>query len=392
MANPNIGSYLKDLRLRKGYSIERLSTETKISLSILKKLENNELTALPNITYVKGYVQNIFKTLHVTFGPQEIELIDNTYISLGLMKQPDPAGGLEKSNILTTQNLPTSSQQSPISNKGSVYNIESLKSKRIIFAIVSIFALLGIFRFIQKIDQQPDLRQTQVKNSPIIKPNIVEATASSNVAVVVNTSQTTPLPTPSSIDLNDAHLVAATSAMTPVPSPTPNPTSTTLNSTYPKYEFKKIINLAVSIDTSSVENTDYSVYTQEDRKKVSPGKENVFITKLEGDSWISYKKNDEPARSVLLKVGQKFFITGDKLFLTIGNTKGLKIFYNNQLVQFVDTRGVKSFIFPLADAGQHSLPFFVRDAKDKLYFYLDYIPLMNQEPSAASEANKPILP
>ena len=63
MMNNSIGAYLKDLRLRKGYSLERVSSETKISITILRKLELNELSTLPNITYVKGYVQNILKDL-----------------------------------------------------------------------------------------------------------------------------------------------------------------------------------------------------------------------------------------------------------------------------------------------------------------------------------------
>jgi len=114
---------------------------------------------------------------------------------------------------------------------------------------------------------------------------------------------------------------------------------------------------------------------------VVKGKQNIFITKIEGESWISYKKDQDPPRSTLLKTGQKFLINGDKIFLTIGNTRGVKIFYNGQAVQFNDNKGVKSFIFPLADANQYLLPLFVRDSKDKLYFYQDYIPLMNQEPT-----------
>ncbi len=374
MTNPTIGSYLKDLRLRKGYSIERISAETKISLSILKKLENNELTAIPNITYVKGYVQNILKTLHVPFGRNEIDLIDKTYIGLGLMKDETPVQAEKPNPAPTPQTSKPHFSNQPNTTQGNIYNIESLKSKRIVLVIVSIFVLLGVFRFIQKINQQPDLRQTQVKSGPIVKPAVVDATASTTVAVVANTTaQVTPMPTPS---------VTAT----PVASPSPTAIVTGI---YPQFEFKKITNLAVTVNTTSAENTDVTVYTEEDRKKITPGKENVFVTKLEGESWISYKKNEDAPRSVLLKAGQKFLITGDKLFLTIGNTLGLKIFHNGQLVQFVDTKGVKSFIFPLADANQHSLPLFVRDAKDKLYFYQDYIPLMNQESNAASATSTP---
>jgi len=166
MTNQTIGSYLKDLRLRKGYSLERVSAETKISFTILKKLELNEFQSLPNITYIKGYVQNILKTLHAPLTQYEIDLIKSTYTSLGLIKdetvQNDQQDTFKKEKI----------QEYTYANerKGNIYNIASLKSKRIIFSILSVLALLGLFRFVQKINKQPDLRQSQItKESPIEK-------------------------------------------------------------------------------------------------------------------------------------------------------------------------------------------------------------------------------
>lgn len=367
MANLTIGSYLKDLRLKKGYSLERLSLETKISLSILKKLENNELATLPNVTYIKGYVQNIHKTLLVHFGKNEMDIINNTYIELKLTK---PTLENSTQNIVETTNLDKNNNSNENISQGNIYNIESLKSKRIIFSIIIIITFIGVFRFIQRVNQQPELRQAQLKSQPVIKISDGQPTATEHIAVAVNPSQ----PTPTSIPINISTL-----------QPTMTPTASV--ATYPQFEFKKITNLAVTIDTQSKDNQDFEIYTEAERKNIVTGKENIFVKKLDGESWISYKKNKESAKSILLKSGENFSLTADKIFLTIGNTAGVKIYYNGQLVSFVDTKGVKSFIFPLADATQHSLPLFVRDAKNKLYFYEDYIPLMNQESNAASEAS-----
>jgi cytoskeletal protein RodZ len=364
MTNQTIGSYLKDLRLRKGYSLERVSTETKISLTILKKLELNEFKSLPNITYVKGYVQNILKTLHTPFTQYEIDLIQSTYIALGLIKE-EPVPKEQDTPLKKEINQEYTSAHEP---KGNIYNIASLKSKRIIFSILSVLALLGLFRFVQKINKQPDLRQSQItKESP---SNTIEL---EQTLPLILTSTPVPQVSP---EVTTTPEIAIT--------PTPEASPTMENILYPKFEFKKISNLAVSINPNSEDNGNTTLYPDEDRKKIVSGKQNVFITKTEGESWISFKKDQDAPRSTLLKAGQKFLINGDKIFLTIGNTTGVKVFYNGQAVQFVDNKGVKSFIFPLVDANQHSLPLFVRDSKDKLYFYQDYIPLMNQEPTSVS--------
>jgi cytoskeletal protein RodZ len=343
MTNPNLGSYLKDLRLRKGYSIERLSTETKISLTILKKLECNDLATLPNITYIKGYVQNILKTLHVNFGKQEIDLIEKTYLDLGLIKKVEPTPVEPAKQNSTVSQVNTSA-------KGNIYNLESLKSKRIIFTVVAIIALIGIFRFVQKINQQPDLRQSQVKVAPNVKPidSLVQATTTISPPVIANSGNIALTP---EVPSSQALAIVETTAATPSPTSTiaPTQTPTLIAGNFPKFEFKKITNLAVSIDQNSPENTDTSIYTEEDRKRITTGKENVFVTKLDGESWISYKKNNEAPRSVLLKAGQKFFITGDKIFLNYWKHHlVLKFSTTVRLVQFVDSKGVKSFIFPLS--------------------------------------------
>ena len=363
MTNQTIGSYLKDLRLRKGYSLEKVSMETKISLSILKKLELNELSTLPNITYVKGYVQNILKTLHTPFTQYEIDLIQSTYIALGIIKEERARSVSDntKQPITTSHNDLIKKDKSP----GQIYNLASLKSKRIILSVLSLLIIIGIFKFVQKINKQPDLRQSQVKthskNEEKLKPIESLTTVITNPPALPNVTSTA-------------------SAPETVVSPTPTAT----NVQFPKFEFKKVSNLAISIDVNAEDNSNTILYPENDRKKIVSGKQNIYVAKIEGESWISYKKDQDPPKSTLLKAGQKFFLSGDKVFLTIGNTTNVKVFYNGQLVQFVDNKGVKSFIFPLNDAAEHSLPLFVRDSNDKLYFYQDYIPLMNQESTSGS--------
>lgn len=366
MTDITIGSFLKDLRLRKGYSLERLSAETKISLSILKKLEQNDLPNLPNITYVKGYVQNCLKSLHNPYNTEVNDIIENTYHSLGLIEIKKTA--VKKENNLVNE---ITNQESKKDHK--IYNLSSLISKNSILTICSLLIIIAIFSFVKKVQMQNKQRHS-VAITSTTQGSIEENKIENYVA----------LPQQQMPTINSTTTVQVTQ-QTPENNVTPTPTSAPTqvqNTTFPKFEFKKISDLGISLQDESEKDLDS--YTEEDRKRVTQGKQNLFITKLDGESWISYKKDNEPPRSTLLKKGQKFFITGDKLFVTIGNTEKLKLYFNGKIVNFVGSRGVKSFIFPIDDASQHSLPLFVRDSSDKLYFYEDYIPLMNQESNAAS--------
>jgi len=51
------GAFLKKMRQEKGWSLEKVSEETKILLSILKNLENDEYENLPPPVYLKGMIK-----------------------------------------------------------------------------------------------------------------------------------------------------------------------------------------------------------------------------------------------------------------------------------------------------------------------------------------------
>ncbi len=51
------GAFLKKMRQEKGWSLEKVSEETKILLSILKDLENDEYKNLPPPVYLKGVIK-----------------------------------------------------------------------------------------------------------------------------------------------------------------------------------------------------------------------------------------------------------------------------------------------------------------------------------------------
>lgn len=53
-----VGQLLKAARLKHKFSLEEISTHTRIRKTYLKALENDEYDALPSATYAKGFIKN----------------------------------------------------------------------------------------------------------------------------------------------------------------------------------------------------------------------------------------------------------------------------------------------------------------------------------------------
>jgi cytoskeletal protein RodZ len=76
--NEKIGGLLKSAREKKKISLEDVANKTKININILKALESDDISSLPNKTYVKGFVKNYAKTISLDSN-QALEALENTY-------------------------------------------------------------------------------------------------------------------------------------------------------------------------------------------------------------------------------------------------------------------------------------------------------------------------
>ena len=59
----SFGLHLQTLRMQKGISLETVSRETRISLDILRALEQEDYTSLPAEVYVKGFLRAYARTV-----------------------------------------------------------------------------------------------------------------------------------------------------------------------------------------------------------------------------------------------------------------------------------------------------------------------------------------
>jgi cytoskeleton protein RodZ len=103
-----IGTLLKTQREHLSYSIRDIASKTKINLNILKSLEDNDLNALPNKTYVKGFVKSYAKTvgIHQDDAMDSLELTYQEVLGIVPEKedQPTQLGSLQSTNTEETEN------------------------------------------------------------------------------------------------------------------------------------------------------------------------------------------------------------------------------------------------------------------------------------------------
>jgi cytoskeleton protein RodZ len=95
-----IGARLKSAREERGYSLQELSSHTRINLGFLQRIEAGDLTGLPGIAFVKGFIRNYISVLEI----RDAELEDAVQ-RLGPTSAREQAAQLQPSNpqVLDTE-------------------------------------------------------------------------------------------------------------------------------------------------------------------------------------------------------------------------------------------------------------------------------------------------
>jgi cytoskeleton protein RodZ len=95
-----IGARLKSARESRGYTLRELSSHTRINLSFLEKIEAGDLSGLPGIAFVKGFIRNYISVLEI----QDADL-DAALQQLGPTTAREQAAQLQPSNpqVLDTE-------------------------------------------------------------------------------------------------------------------------------------------------------------------------------------------------------------------------------------------------------------------------------------------------
>jgi cytoskeleton protein RodZ len=369
-----LGEYLKEKRTEKNYSLEKLSQKTKISINILKSLEANDFDHLPSAAYIKGFVTSYVKVLGLPLN-EAINKMEYTY--LNILGKPFPALNHTKNmsasiSATLAQNKESgerakdsdTSQPTPhevIENSDSlIENTKSVLPLAIFAAIILVF--VGGYKLISSVVEN-EVTDQKAKD---LGPKIESSSA------LVNTYPKKEEPP----KVDQATQAAAPVVAVPVEEAKP---ALDFPRNFPTVDFKKVKGKLFSVKTDASENENSEILPEKIKSAMNSSQENVYIRAVEGNTWISYKIENNPIVSVIVSQGNDLFLQGTEIRLFLGNVNVTRIFYNNYLLETPTRTGVKSLIFPEESNDKFLLPLFPKAKDDILYTAEEYAKRMKME-------------
>lgn len=380
-----LGEYLKQKRTEKNYSLEKLSQKTKISINILKSLEANDFDHLPSAAYIKGFVTSYVKVLGL---PMEEAINKMEYTYLNILGKPFPALNHTKSMPAAVSAIPhpvkdsTNSStrgrepepaQTPhevIENSDSLFeNTKSVLPIAIFGAII--LAFVGGYKLISSVVES----EVSDHKSKDLGPKI----ESSSALVNHNQVQTPKKPEPPKVEPGTTTETPVVAAPVEEVKPEEEKPAQDFPRNFPTVDFKKVKGKLFSVKTDAPENENVEILPEKIKSAMNSSLQNVYIRAVDGNTWISYKIDNNPIASVIVSKGNDLFLQGAEIRLFLGNVNVTRIFYNNYLIETPTKSGVKSLIFPEESNEKYLMPLFPKAKDDILYTAEDYMKRMKLE-------------
>lgn len=365
-----LGDYLKQKRLDKNFSLEKLSQKTKISVNILKALEANDYDHLPSAAYIKGFVTSYVKVLG---SPLDEAIAKMEYTYLNILGKSFPhlnhtKGMVSKSVMPGRAAAPTPEEQSPhevIESSDSIMeNTKSALPVIILAGVILVF--IGGYKLISSVVEN----EVNGHKTTDLGPKIESSSALVKQPQQVEAPKTEAVPATGDKPAEVAPVEAPKEEVKPV---------VELQRNFPTIEFKKVKGKLFQVKTEAPENDDETILPQTIKDATNSSMQNLYIRATEGNTWVSYKIDNSPIESVIISKGSDLFLQGAEIRLFLGNVNVTKIFYNNYLIETPTKSGVKSLVFPEEHNSKFMLPLFPKAKDDILYTAEDYIKRMNLE-------------
>ncbi len=419
----NIGEFLKSKREQCDVTIEFVAARTKINLNVLKKLENSDIKNLPNKTYVRGFVQSYCKVLDLNFN-EAMNSLNYTYDGDEIPSEQ------EKHNIETEEVIQTNTgykesvkssepaEESQLLNNSIDFLSSLLNNKKFLFysavTVICLIFSVSIYRVLKK-----NIINTVEKVSKEKKEatEIVTKTEPTEDLEKVIAAESKPVPTETAIEPSpvkdknaslfeseklkqmrlehqnvkqkEAEVIARKAkeeTIAKVETKEEKKENKKIEERkkdlrkFPERKFYKVRNTALfTVNEKADENDDTDLLPKNIKSKMDEDKQNVYIVAVDGDTWISYKKDDADIVSRLIKKGKAILLQAGLVRMFLGNINVTKIFYNNKLIEIDSKTGVKSLIFPEDRKTEFELPLFVPNADRVLYTAEQYKEKMEEE-------------
>jgi len=306
--NESLGTFIKRSREGKNVSIEQVAYATRISLKMLRSLEDDDHRSLPAPTFVRGYLQAYAK--YVRLDTQDLLLRYQHHLATA----PDSKRGAIRSHYL--------------------YVRERYQEKRRLVLVITLFALLltiaGAYFF---------LKAQREKRKHLGK--VAEMIQKSEEAKPLSTATATDKTAPVVAAIETIVVKEITKPSEPAPAPTPVPTPTP-----PKPP--------VVMETKATE-APKDAPSQSDQKKQF----NLLLRASE-DVWLRFQTDDDEVKDLTLRSGKSMMLRADKVVKVFsGNLNAMKATLNGkELPPLANAKGVKSVVLPEYEANSHPLPLF----------------------------------
>ncbi len=365
-----LGEYLKQKRIDKNYTLEKLSQKTKISVNILKSLETDDYDHLPSAAYIKGFVTSYVKVLGLPLD-EAINKMEYTY--LNVLGKPFPALNHTKNMIaaspVTQRSQSTDEDPTPhevIESGDSI--IENTKSflPIIIFGVI-VLVFVGGYKLISSVVESEVSDQKTKDLGPKIE---------SSSALVKDSSREKE----SKNDFRNAQGdKTADQGSQKEAKADENKALPEFQRNFPPVEFKKVKGKLYNVKMDAPENSDETLLPKQIKDSMNSDLQNLYIRAVEGNTWLSYKIDNNPIASVIINKGSDLLLQGSEIRIFLGNVNVTRIFYNNYMIETPTKSGVKSLIFPEESNPKYQLPLFPKAKDDILYTAEEYIKRMQME-------------
>lgn len=372
-----LGDYLKQKRIDKNYTLEKLSQKTKISVNILKALESNDYGSLPSAAYIKGFVTSYVKVLGIPLN-EAINKMEYTY--LNVLGKPFPALNHTKNMAPIPQPMvrtPENKEDAPTTHDVIESGDSIIESTKSILPIVIFGAIIllfvGGYKMISSVVESEVNGQKQKDLGPKIE---------SSSALVKQHEQPKKPETPPA-DASTAAPAGTAQAGQPAPVAEVKPEEVKAPVDFPRnfptVEFKKVRGKLFNVKTDAPENNDETILPKQIKDSMNSDLQNIYVRAVDGNTWLSYKIDNNPIESVIIAKGNDLFLQGNEIRIFLGNVNVTKIFYNNYMIETPTKSGVKSLIFPEESNPKYLLPLFPKAKDDVLYTAEDYQKRMKLE-------------
>jgi cytoskeleton protein RodZ len=354
-----LGQYLKEKRQNKNFTLEKLSQKTKISVNILKSLEQNDFDNLPSAAYIKGFVTSYVKVLGLPID-EAINKMEFTYLKI--LGKPFPALNHTKLFHPNSNITPKPEEkETPVEMMSKVESI--VENSKSFFPFAVLFLVIGMIIGGYKMVANVIDHEINDQKSKNLGPKI----ESSSALVVRAKTENPKSETSSKESTGNEQKTEETPAEKP------------FERNFPPVEFKKIRGELFSVIREAVENTDSTILPEQIKASMNSDLQNIYIKAVSGNTWLSYKIDEKPIESVIINQNTDLFLQGNEIRIFLGNVNVTKIFYNNNLIDTPTKTGVKSLVFPQESGSKYFLPLFPKAKDDVLYTAEDYMKRMKVE-------------